>query len=118
MDQFEYMVTTYSSDTCKRLGVEGVDLYGGTRHSSARALLKKYSPDEIKRYGTLHRTNRAFERYLGEVDRFDTVSGRGSGSQVIDIIGHYWSGRADLNRRPRAPKARALARLRYVPVDI
>ena len=68
MDQFEYMVTTYSSDTCKRLGVEGVDLYGGTRHSSARALLKKYSPDEIKRYGTLHRTSKAFERYLGDVE--------------------------------------------------
>jgi hypothetical protein len=27
----------------------------------------------------------------------------------------YWSGRADLNRRPPAPKAGALTRLRYVP---
>jgi hypothetical protein len=26
-----------------------------------------------------------------------------------------WSGRADLNRRPPAPKAGALTRLRYVP---
>jgi hypothetical protein len=50
---------------CDGVGVEGVDLYGGTRHSSAKALLEKYSPDQIKRYGTLHTTNRAFDRYLG-----------------------------------------------------
>ncbi len=29
----------------------------------------------------------------------------------------WWSGWPDLNRRPRAPKARALTRLRYTPTD-
>ena len=48
---------------CDNLGVEGVDLYGGTRHSSARALRKFRSPEEIKR-ATMHSTNKAFERYF------------------------------------------------------
>jgi len=45
------------------LGIEGVDLYGGTRHSTARALRKHFSPEEIKR-ATMHSTNKAFERYF------------------------------------------------------
>lgn len=48
---------------CDNLGVEGVDLYGGTRHSSARALRSFRSPEEIKR-ATMHSTNKAFERYF------------------------------------------------------
>jgi integrase len=49
--------------SCKRLGIEGVDLYGGTRHSSARALRAYFSPEEIKR-ATMHTSNAAFERYF------------------------------------------------------
>lgn len=45
------------------LGIEGVDLYGGTRHSSARALRAYRTPEEIKR-ATMHTTNKAFERYF------------------------------------------------------
>ena len=41
----------------------GVDLYGGTRHSSAVALRKDFSPEQIKQ-GTMHQTNKAFERYF------------------------------------------------------
>jgi len=48
---------------CKKLGIEGVDLYGGTRHSSAIALRKYRTPEEIKR-ATMHSTNKAFERYF------------------------------------------------------
>ncbi len=48
---------------CENLGIEGVDLYGGTRHSSARALREFRSPEEIKR-ATMHSTNKAFERYF------------------------------------------------------
>lgn len=48
---------------CNNLGIEGVDLYGGTRHSSARALRQYCSPEEIKR-ATMHSTNKAFERYF------------------------------------------------------
>lgn len=40
-----------------------MDLYGGTRHSSARALREFHSPEEIKR-ATMHTTNKAFERYF------------------------------------------------------
>lgn len=47
----------------KSLGIEGVDLYGGTRHSSAIALRKYRTPEEIK-CATMHSTNKAFERYF------------------------------------------------------
>jgi integrase len=48
---------------CKNLGFTGVDLYGGTRHSSAKALRNEYSPEQIKK-ATMHSTNKAFERYF------------------------------------------------------
>ncbi|WP_319549326.1 site-specific integrase [Desulfogranum marinum] len=48
---------------CKNIEIEGVDLYGGTRHSSAVALRKHFSPEQIKQ-GTMHQTNKAFERYF------------------------------------------------------
>jgi len=48
---------------CSNLGVEGVDLYGGTRHSTALALREFASPEQIKR-ATMHSTNKAFERYF------------------------------------------------------
>jgi integrase len=47
---------------CEALGIEGVDLYGGTRHSSVRAMRHTLSPEQIK-CATMHRTNEAFERY-------------------------------------------------------
>lgn len=47
---------------CENLGIEGIDLYGGTRHSSARALRKHLTPEGIRRL-TGHETNKAFERY-------------------------------------------------------
>ncbi|MFH2067096.1 MAG: site-specific integrase [Pseudomonadota bacterium] len=49
---------------CENLGIEGVDLYGGTRHSSTTALREFYSPEQIRNSGTLHSTNKAFDRYL------------------------------------------------------
>ena len=49
---------------CKNLGIEGVDLYGGTRHSTVTELREVFSPEEIRRSGTLHTTNKAFDRYL------------------------------------------------------
>jgi integrase len=48
---------------CRNLGVEEVDLYGGTRHSSAKALRQYRTPEEIKK-ATMHSTNKAFERYF------------------------------------------------------
>ena len=46
------------------LGIEGVDLYGGTRHSTVTSLREYFSPEEIKGSRTLHTTNRAFDRYF------------------------------------------------------
>ena len=48
---------------CGQLGIQGVDLYGGTRHSTATALRKFYSPEQIRRDGTRH-SSKAFDRYL------------------------------------------------------
>jgi integrase len=47
---------------CANLGVEGVDLYGGTRHSTTTALRQVATPEQI-RNATFHHTNKAFERY-------------------------------------------------------
>ena len=47
---------------CANLGIEGVDLYGGTRHSTVTALGQICTPEEI-RDATGHRS-KAFERYF------------------------------------------------------
>jgi integrase len=47
---------------CANLGVQGVDLYGGTRHSTVKELRRHRTPEEIK-LGSMHSTNKAFERY-------------------------------------------------------
>jgi hypothetical protein len=44
------------------LNIEGVDLYGGTKHSTVKAMRKHFRPDEIKK-GTGIISNLAFERY-------------------------------------------------------
>ncbi|MEN6619997.1 MAG: hypothetical protein ABFD50_00380 [Smithella sp.] len=49
---------------CQNLKIEGVDLYGGTRHSTVRALRKYRTPEELKR-AAMSATNKAFDRYFG-----------------------------------------------------
>lgn len=51
-------------EACKNLGIEGVDLYGGTKHSTVTAASAVMTPEEIRRYVTAHATNAAFDRYL------------------------------------------------------
>ena len=53
----------YWKKACDNLGIEGVDLYGGTKHSSATALRMYRTPEQIKR-ATMHATNKAFDRYF------------------------------------------------------
>jgi hypothetical protein len=68
---------------CKNLRVGGVDLYGGTRHSSARALRQYCSPEEIKR-ATMHSTNKAFERYFQiESDDLREIYSKTQGNKKI-----------------------------------
>ncbi|MDO5673473.1 MAG: hypothetical protein Q4G66_00935 [bacterium] len=59
----ERIFYTWWKRACSNLGVNGVDLYGGTRHSSAVSLRDVATPEEIRRC-TMHSTNKAFERYL------------------------------------------------------
>jgi len=49
---------------CKNLGIEGVDLYGGTRHSTATALGEYFSEQEIMDAGSMHKSNKAAQRYI------------------------------------------------------
>ena len=49
---------------CAELGIKGVDLYGGTRHSTATALAKYFTREELRENGTMHSSNKAFERYV------------------------------------------------------
>ena len=49
---------------CSNLGIEGVDLYGGTRHSTTTALSEHFSKEQLRESGTMHSTNEAFERYM------------------------------------------------------
>ena len=67
---------------CANIGVEGVPLYPGTRHSSAISLRKQSSPESIKRaMGT--RSNKAFERYLQVTgDELRDIYARGRGKVV------------------------------------
>ncbi len=48
---------------CANLGIDGVDLYGGTRHSSIVAARELLSFEDTKTLAG-HRTNSAFERYF------------------------------------------------------
>lgn len=48
---------------CNNLGLKGVDLYAGSRHSSAIVLREHATPEQIKR-ATMHTTSKAFERYF------------------------------------------------------
>jgi len=48
---------------CKRLGIEGVSLYPGTKHSTAMGLRSIYTPEQIQSL-TLHTTGEAFRRYF------------------------------------------------------
>ncbi|MCE5336450.1 MAG: hypothetical protein LLG06_17870 [Desulfobacteraceae bacterium] len=58
---------------CQNLGIEGVDLYGGTRHSTATSLRKVLTREGVKELSG-HETNKAFERYF-QVDLDDLREG-------------------------------------------
>jgi len=48
---------------CNNLEITGVDLYGGTRHTTTSAVSEYFSMDEMQRDGTQHGSNKAFQRY-------------------------------------------------------
>lgn len=48
---------------CKNLGIQGVTLYAGTRHSTVSDLRQHFSPEQIK-LASGHHTSKAFMRYF------------------------------------------------------
>ncbi|WP_320040804.1 hypothetical protein [uncultured Desulfobacter sp.] len=57
---------------CNKLGIDGLDLYGGTRHTTTTEIGKIQGKDAAKKHSG-HRTNKAFERYcqMDEVESAD-----------------------------------------------
>jgi len=53
----------YWKKACDNLGIKDIDLYGGTKHSTAVYLGQFFTPEQIKT-ATMHSTNKAFERYF------------------------------------------------------
>ena len=62
---------------CDRLGVRGVSLYPGTKHSTAMGYRAIYTPEQIRAM-TLHSTSAAFNRYFqtGGEDLRNLLEGR------------------------------------------
>jgi hypothetical protein len=83
------------------LGISDVDLYGGSRHSSAQALAEFFSPEEI-RQSTMHATNGAFERYFrtspSNVRKvYEKTRSRESGKGVLEFTKHDVQNRSGEN---------------------
>jgi hypothetical protein len=59
---------------CEELGIKGLDLYGGTRHTTTTALAKKAGKESAKK-ASGHETNKAFDRYCQyqDDDTFELV---------------------------------------------
>jgi len=68
-----HLLYRYWKKACENLRIEGIDLYGGTRHSSATGLRKVLTREGVKELAG-HETNKAFERYF-QVDLDDLREG-------------------------------------------
>jgi len=75
---------------CENLGIDGLDLYAGTRHTSITEIARRYGEtNAIKTSG--HQTNKAFERYCRVQDHtaLEMAKARAeivkSGCDVIDF---------------------------------
>ena len=85
----DHLFYTTWKKACNNLEIDNVDLYGGTRHSTVRALRRYRTPEEIK-LASMHTTNKAFERYYrveGDDLRSiykDTKSGQKLAKKSID----------------------------------
>ena len=85
---------------CRNLGIEGMDLYGGTRHSSATALQAHFSPEEIKE-AAMHGTNSAFQRYFRtDIRKLQAVYERASEGKGEKARLEKWSCGGGINIYP------------------
>jgi hypothetical protein len=64
VDAYIHTVELMGIHTCRNLKVEGVDLFGGTRHSTATALGEHFFRQEIMTAGSMHKTNKAALLYI------------------------------------------------------
>jgi integrase len=80
------LLYTWWKKSCKNLGIEGVDLYGGTRHSSTVAARKILTFEETKAI-TGHATNQAFERYFHRDLEYVRQVQRKLKGKVINLTG-------------------------------
>lgn len=85
-------------EACRNLGIEGVPLYPGTRHTTVVALSDEgFSPEEIMEHGTQHATSKAFHRYFHQkVEKRKAVSqaarlGHQKGTVFLDIANRQHS---------------------------
>jgi len=75
---------------CNNLGVEGLDLYGGTRHTTTTALARAVGKDGARK-AFEHKTNKAFDRYcqIQDDSAFEmakiTAELKGKGAEVIKL---------------------------------
>ena len=52
----------YWNRACKRLNVEGLDMYGGTRHTTTTEIARQAGTENARK-ASAHETNKAFDRY-------------------------------------------------------
>jgi hypothetical protein len=77
---------------CKNLGVKGVSLYPGTKHSTANILRHlNYTPEQIREF-LGHRTGTAFRRYYlddrnEQLEMVQALAKTGSDTRVIPYPG-------------------------------
>lgn len=75
---------------CANLGISGVDLYGGTRHSTATSLSQQFTSDQIMKAGTIHKSNKAAQRYIqaeanNSLDIYQHVADRQGTGNVVRL---------------------------------
>ena len=76
---------------CENLGIEGIDLYGGTRHTTTTEIARRQGEDKaIKATG--HETNKAFRRYCQvqdntalEMAKLTMNEREGNRTQIVDF---------------------------------
>jgi hypothetical protein len=81
----QHMLYKHWRRACKHLGVEGVDMYGGLRHSSCQHYREMMGAEDVKRL-TLHTTNKAFDRYL-EIGMEELRAGYARSRAPVEPIG-------------------------------
>ncbi len=82
------LVYKWRVKACQNLGVEGVPLYPGTRHSSVTHLGQYFTPEEIIDQSG-HKTTKSFRRYFTAASEsrknVSSVARRGD-NKVINIL--------------------------------